>query len=147
MQTQKDKQKRGQSGERLITDALAKLQLWNHKLVNYGFGTVFDKIVIPPAGGYALEIKVRQIPRIAHNPKSITNNEVKGLEKFYRLVGQDNAFIIGIWKDESNYKAYLIPWGTVREQVISRVRGSIKMQDFPVIKETNSAINLLCLGR
>ena len=142
--TQKDKQKRGTKGESLITDSLRKANLWNHKLVNAGFGTVFDKLVIPPGGGYGLEIKVRQIPRIAYNVKSITPNERRGLDKFVKQVGQENAFIIGIWKTEDFQRAFLIPWWQVRDQVCSGVRGSINMLDFLELEKKGSCFVLSC---
>lgn len=133
--SQKDKQARGEKGESLITDSLRKAKLWNHKLINAGFGTVFDKIVIPPGGGYALEIKVRNTPRIAYNEKSITKNERKGLTKFAQQVGEDYAYIIGIWKTEEFQRAFLIRWVDVMDAVCSGVRGSINMLDFPELKK------------
>jgi len=133
--TQKDKQARGEKGESLITDSLRKAKLWNHKLINAGFGTVFDKLVIPPHGGYALEIKVRKNPTIAYNEKSITPNERKGLNRFVELVGEDYAYIIGIWKTEEFERAFLIRWVDVRDAVCSGVRGSIKMLNFPELKK------------
>lgn len=136
--SQKDKQARGEKGESLITDSLRKAGLWNYKLINAGYGTVFDKLIIPPEGGYAVEIKVRQVPRIAHNVKSITPNERRGLERFMKLVGKDNAFIIGIWKTEEFQRAYLIRWADVREQVLSGIRGSINMLDFPELPKRGS---------
>lgn len=136
--TQKDKQKRGADGEALITSSLLIHKLWNHKFVNAGFGTVFDKLVIPAGGGYALEIKTRQEPRIAYNTKSITPNERKGLDNFMNKVGKENAFIIGIWKPEDHQRAFLIPWHKVRDAVLSGVRGSINMLDFPEIPKKGS---------
>jgi len=140
--TQKDKQKRGAKGESLITDSLRKAGLWNHKLINAGYGTVFDKIIIPPSGGFGIEIKVRQVPRIAYNTKSITPNERRGLDEFMKLVGRDNVFIIGIWKTEEFQRAFLIPWYQVRDQVLSGVRGSINMLDFPEIKKQGNYLDL-----
>ncbi len=142
--TQKDKQKRGAKGESLITDSLRKVNLWNHKLINIGFGTVFDKLIIPPGGGYAVEIKVRQEPRIAHNIKSITKNERIGLDEFMAKVGKDHAFIIGIWKTEKFQRAFLIPWYKVRDQVCSGVRGSINMLDFPELPKISGGWDLSC---
>jgi hypothetical protein len=133
--TQKDKQVRGQKGEALITASLRKAGLWNHKLVNTGYGTVFDKIVIPWGGGYALEIKVRKEPRIEYNTKSITPNERRGMEQFMLRVGRDRVYIIGIWQGEGFARAFMIPWASVREDVLSGRRGSIKMLDFPELKK------------
>lgn len=127
----KDNQERGEKGEGLITDSLHTSKLWNHKLVNAGFGTVFDKLVIPPGGGYAFEVKVRKEPTIAYNTKSITSNERRGLDNFMKKVGKDYAFIIGIWMTDQEKRAFLIPWHEVREAVCSGARGSIKMLDFP----------------
>jgi hypothetical protein len=132
--TQKDKQKRGTKGEADITASLKAIGLWNHKFINAGYGTVFDKIIIPPGGGYAIEIKVREAPRIAYNTRSITNNERKGLDKFMKMVGENYAYIIGIWKTKEFQRAFLIPWHMVRDDVCSGKRGSIKMLDFPEIQ-------------
>jgi hypothetical protein len=129
--TQKDKQERGQKGEGDITLSLRKAGLWNHKLVNAGFGTVFDKLIIPPGGGYAVEVKVRKKPTIGYNVKEITPNERRGLTHFEKMVGRDYAFIIGIWKTEEFERAFLIPWHEVRDAVCSGVRGSIRMLEFP----------------
>lgn len=145
--SQKDKQARGEKGESLITDSLRKAGLWNYKLVNAGYGTVFDKLVIPPGGGYAIEVKVRQVPRIAHNEKSITPNERRGLENFMRMVGKDHAFIIGIWKTEEFQRAFLIRWADVREQVLSGVRGSINMLDFPELPRKGSGWDMSCFAK
>lgn len=142
--TQKEKQERGAKGESLITDSLRNAKLWNHKLVNAGFGTVFDKLVILPRGGYGLEIKVRQVPRIAYNIKSITPNERKGLDKFMKQVGRDHAYIIGIWKTEECQRAFLIPWWQVRDQVLSGERGSIKMLDFPELQKVPGGWDMSC---
>jgi hypothetical protein len=135
MKSQKDKQERGVKGEAVITASLKKAALWNYKFVNAGFGTVFDKLVVLPGGGYGLEIKVRQEPRIGYNEKSITPNERKGLNKFVDLVGRDYAFIVGIWKTESFERVFLIKWVDVREEVLSGIRGSIKMLDFPELQK------------
>lgn len=133
--SQKDKQVRGTKGESQITDSLRKAGLWNHKFINAGFGTVFDKLVVPPGGGYGLEIKVRQVPRIAYNEKSITPNERRGLDKFARLVGENYAYIVGIWKTEEFERAFLIRWVDIRNAVCSGIRGSVKMLDFPELKK------------
>lgn len=135
--TQKQKQERGTKGEADITASLTKAKLWNHKFVNAGFGTVFDKLAVLPGGGYGLEIKVRQEPTISYNLKSITKNERKGLDKFVNLVGKDYAYIIGIWKTEEFERAFLIPWVQVRDAVCSGERGSIKMLDFPELKKVS----------
>jgi len=145
--SQKDKQVRGEKGESLITDSLRKAGLWSHKLINAGYGTVFDKLIIPPGGGYGIEIKVRQVPRIAYNTKSITPNERKGLDKFMNMVGRDHAYIIGIWKTEEFQRAFLIPWYAVREQVLSGVRGSINMLDFPELPKVSGGWDLSCFGK
>jgi hypothetical protein len=134
--TQKEKQRRGQKGEALITASLQKAGIWNHKLVNAGYGTVFDKLVIPPGGGYAFEVKVRQVPRIGYNTKSITPNERRGLDRFMQQVGTDKAYIIGIWQTEKEgWRAFLIPWAMVRDDVLSGCRGSIKMQEYQELKK------------
>jgi hypothetical protein len=129
--TQKNKQERGAKGEADITASLLKARVWNHKLVNAGYGTVFDKLIIPPGGGYAVEVKVRQEPRIAHNIKSITPNERRGLTDFEAKVGQGHAYIIGIWMVTGEcHRAFLIPWYKVKDAVCSGIRGSINMLDF-----------------
>lgn len=140
--TNRDKQERGEKGETDITAALKAANLWNHKFINAGYGTVFDKLVIPPGGGYALEIKVRQKPNIAYNVKSITENERKGLTKFMNQVGQNHAFILGIWKTEKEERAFLIPWHMVRDPVCSGIRGSINMLDFPEVYKKNGVWDL-----
>jgi len=131
--SQKDKQARGKKGESLITDSLRKAGLWSHKLVNAGYGTVFDKLVIPPGGGYGIEVKTALEPKIPHS--KITANERRGLEKFMRQVGRDHAFIIGIWLTEDTKRAFLIRWADVRDGVLSGVRGSINMLDFPELEK------------
>ena len=133
--TQKDKQRRGEHGEADITASLKKAGLWSHKLINAGYGTVFDKLVIPPGGGYAVEVKVRKEPTIGYNTKSITPNERKGLTHFENMVGKGHAFIIGIWKSGETYRAFLIPWHAVKDAVCSGVKGSIKMMEFPELKK------------
>ncbi|MCR4436185.1 MAG: hypothetical protein QHH06_10430 [Clostridiales bacterium] len=144
---QKDKQVRGTKGEADITASLRKAKLWNHKLVNAGYGTVFDKLIIPPGGGYAIEVKVRQEPTIGYNAKSITPNERKGLTHFEKLVGKGHAFILGIWKTEKFERAFLIPWYAVRDEVCSGVRGSIKMLDFPELKKVAGGWDMSCFEK
>ena len=127
--SQKDKQERGAKGEGLVTASLSKQNIWNHKLVNAGYGTVFDKLVIPPGCGYAVEVKTRVRPSIEYS--KIEQNERKGLEKFMMQVGRRHAFILGIWLVSNEVKrAFLIPWTDVREDVCSGRRGSINMLDF-----------------
>jgi hypothetical protein len=145
--SQKDKQVRGEKGESLITESLRLQNLWNHKFINAGFGTVFDKLVIPPGGGYALEIKVRDKPKIAYNTKSITPNERRGLDNFMNKVGRNYAFIIGIWQAEDSCRAFLIPWHEVRSAVCSGNRGSIDMLKFPEIPKKGIKLDLSCFGR
>mgnify|MGYP000132347221 FL=1 len=136
--TQKQKQERGAKGESLITASLRSVGLWNHKLINAGYGTVFDKLIIPPGGGYAIEVKVREKPKIDYNTKSITLNERRGLDRFMQLVGKDHAYIIGIWLTENTKRAFLIPWHAVRDDVCSGRRGSINMLDFPELPRKGS---------
>ncbi|KNY24821.1 hypothetical protein [Pseudobacteroides cellulosolvens] len=140
--SQKDKQERGAKGEADITASLKKANLWNHKFINAGYGTVFDKLVIPPGGGYALEIKVREKPNIAYNKGSITLNERKGLTKFMNQVGQDHAFILGIWKTKEFERAFLIPWYMVKDEVCSGIRGSINMLDYPEVYKKDGVWDL-----
>lgn len=142
MKTQKNKQERGEKGERLVTDSLRSSGLWNHKLVNVGFGTVFDKLIIPPGGGYAVEVKVREVPRIAYNIKSITPNERKGLSNFDDKVGIGHSFIIGIWMTEEEKRAFLIPWYKVKDAVCGGCKGSINMLDFSEIPKKGSKWDL-----
>ena len=142
--TQKDKQKRGAEGEKKITDSLRKEGLWNNKLVNAGFGTVFDKIIIPPGGGYAIEVKLRQSHTIGYNTSSITSNERRGLTKFKNLVGKDFAFIIGIWKTEQFERAFKIPWYEVEDEVCSGARGSINMTEYPELKKIPGGWDMSC---
>lgn len=127
MITQREKQEIGQKWENEITKYLKNSKLWNHKLINAGYGTVFDKIIIPPGGGYAIEIKARENGRIAYNKTSITPNEIKGLTKFAEMVGADYAYIVGIWTTQK--KIYVIRWVDVMEEVTSGRRGSIIMSD------------------
>ena len=143
--TQKEKQERGQTGEALITASLRKSELWQHKLVNAGYGTVADKLVIPPGGGYLLEIKTRLEPRIAYNRSSITNNERRGMDYFEKMVGHGRSLIVGIWKTKEFQRAFLIPWCQVREGVLSELPGSIKMLDFPELKKIPGGWDLSCL--
>jgi hypothetical protein len=140
--TQKDKQERGVKGESLITDSLRPQKIWNHKLINAGFGTVFDKIIIPPGGGYAVEVKTRMVPRIEYS--KIEANERKGLDKFMEQVGPKHAFIIGIWLTEDTKRAFLIPWYKVRDEVCSGVRGSIRMEDYPELQKVKGGWDMSC---
>ncbi len=121
-----ENQKKGVKGESLITGSLSKKKIWNHKLVNMGYGTVFDKLILPPGHGFAAEIKYYAAPKIPYS--KIEQNERKGLDKFIRQVGQNHAFIIGIWSTED--RAFLIPWKDIRDKVCSGVRGSINMLEF-----------------
>jgi hypothetical protein len=89
-----------------------------------------------------VEVKVRQIPRIAHNERSISQNEIDGLDDFMIKVGRDHAYIIGIWLTEETKRAFLIPWYQVREQVISGVRGSINMLDYPELPRKGTGWDL-----
>ncbi|MCK9519945.1 MAG: hypothetical protein M0R74_13110 [Dehalococcoidia bacterium] len=143
--TQKQKQQRGVKGESLLTDSLREAGLWSHKLINAGYGTVFDKLIIPPGGGYAVEAKTALEPRIPHS--KITPNERRGLEKFMRQVGRDNACIIGIWLTEDTKRAFLIPWCQVRDAVCSGCRGSINMLEFPELPRKGSGWDMSCFGR
>lgn len=143
--TQKQKQERGTKGESLITDSLRPHGLWNHKLINAGYGTVFDKLIIPPGGGYAIEVKTRMQPRIEYS--KIEANERKGLDRFMQLVGQDHAYIIGIWLTENTKRAFLIPWHEVRDAVCSGCRGSINMLDFLELPRKSGGWDMSCFGR
>jgi hypothetical protein len=140
--TQKDKQERGVKGESLLTDSLRAAGLWSHKLVNAGYGTVFDKLIIPPGGGYAIEVKTRIHPRIEYS--KISANERRGLQRFVQLVGRDYAFIIGIWLTEDTKRMFLIPWVKVRDAVCSGQRGSINMLDFPELPRMGSGWDMDC---
>jgi hypothetical protein len=122
----KNNQKNGVKGESLITDSLSKQKIWNHKLVNIGYGTVFDKLILPPGHGYGVEVKYYAVPKIPYS--KIEPNERKGLDKFMKQIGEKHAFIIGIWSTEG--RAFLIPWAGVRDSVCSGVRGSINMLEF-----------------
>lgn len=143
--SQKQKQERGQKGERLITSSLRKNELWSHKLVNAGYGTLFDKIIIPPGGGYAVEVKTRMHPRIEYS--KIEPNERKGLDKFIEKVGLKHAYILGIWLTEDTKRAFLIPWYQVRDAVCSGCRGSINMLDFPELPKLGSGWDMSCFER
>ena len=143
--TQKDKQERGVKGESLVTDSLRKAGIWTHKLVNAGYGTVFDKLVIPQGSGYAVEVKTRMRPRIEYS--KIEPNERRGLDKFMRQVGRDNAFIIGIWLTEDTRRAFLIPWHQVRDSVCSGCRGSINMLDFPELPKAARGWDMSCFNK
>ena len=147
MFSQSDKQQRGMTGEALITASLRKTGLWQHKLINYGFGTVFDKLVICPGGGYAIEIKLRQEPRIAYNLSSITRNERHGLEFFEKTVGEGHAYIVGIWKNKDTQRAFLIPWKDVRNDVLSGMRGSINMLEFKELESISGGFDLSCFKK
>lgn len=145
--SQKDKQVRGAKGEELVTSSLRTAKLWNHKLVNMGFGTVFDKLIIPPGGGYAIEVKIRNKPTIGYNTKSITPNERKGLNAFVEKVGEDYAYIIGIWYTESVKRAFLIRWVDVRDEVCSGCRGSINMLDYLELPKKGTGWDMSCFIR
>ena len=146
--TQADKAKRGASGESAVTASLAAAHLWNHKLVNAGFGTVFDKLIIQPGGGWAVEVKTRKEPTIAFNTKSITPNERRGLDAFMPKVGSDRAVIIGIWRpeDDPHGRAFVIPWAAVREAVCSGRRGSIRMTDWPELPRMGTGWDMSRFG-
>lgn len=137
---------RGQDGEGLLTASCRTAGLWNHKIENTGFGTPFDKLIIPPGGGYAIEVKTRERPTIAYS--SIEQNERRGLDRFIRLVGNQNAFILGIWLVGKECKrAFLIPWVSVRDTVCSGDRGSINMLDFPELPRKGEGWDLSVLWR
>lgn len=146
--TQTDKIKRGASGEACIRVSLSAAKLWSHKLVNAGFGTVFDKLIVQPAGGWAVEIKTRKEPTIAFNVKSITPNERRGLDAFAAKVGSDRAVIIGIWRpeDDPHGRAFVIPWSAVRDDVCSGRRGSIKMTDWPELPKAGKGWDMSRFG-
>ena len=133
-------QERGEKGEALITASLKLLNLWNYKFINAGFGTPFDKLIIPPGGGYAVEVKLRQSHTIPYS--GIEENQRKGLDKFMNQVGKDYAYIIGIWKAQADERAFLIPWHSVRNDVLSGCRGSINMLDFPELEKIKGGWDL-----
>jgi len=139
----KENQKNGVKGESLITGSLSKQKIWNHKLVNIGYGTVFDKLILPPGHGFAAEIKNYSVSKIPYS--KIEPNERKGLEKFMKQVGENHAFIIGIWSTEG--RAFLIPWEEVRDQVCSGVRGSINMLAFKELEKSGNAWDLSVMWR
>jgi len=137
---------RGQDGEGLLTASCRACGLWNHKIENMGFGTPFDKIIIPPGGGYAVEVKTRIRPTIAFS--SVEQNERKGLDRFMHLVGEKNTYIMGIWLiGRDCRRAFLIPWVAVRDSVCSGIRGSINMLDFPELKRKGKGWDLTELWR
>ncbi len=131
----KENQKKGVKGEKLVTDSLSKQKIWNHKLVNIGYGTVFDKLILPPGHGYAVEVKYYTSHKIPYS--KIEPNERKGLDKFLRQVGKGHAYIIGIWSTEG--RAFLIPWEEVRDSVLSGVKGSIDMLMFQELEKTGKS--------
>lgn len=126
--TQKDKVDRGMDGEALMTASLTAHGLWHHKMVDAGYGTPFDKIVVPPGGGYAFEVKTMSKPNIPYS--KIRDNQRKGLTRFSQRVGGGYSYIIGIWLTEGIKRAFVIPWVMVADEVCSGVRGSINMLDF-----------------
>ncbi len=136
---------RGQDGEGLLTASCRACGLWNHKIENMGFGTPFDKVIVPPGGGYAIEVKTRQRPTIAYS--SIEDNERKGLDRFVQLVGRKNAYILGVWMTKDCRRAFLIPWVAVRDAVCSGARGSINMLDFPELRRKGEGWDLAELWR
>lgn len=131
---------RGQDGEGLLTASCRACGLWNHKMENMGFGTPFDKVIVPQGGGYAVEVKTRQRPTIAYS--SIEDNERKGLDRFIQLVGKNNAYILGVWMTKDFRRAFLIPWVAVRDAVCSGVRGSVNMLDFPELRRKGEGWDL-----
>jgi hypothetical protein len=130
----KENQRKGVKGEKLVTDSLSKQNIWNHKLVNIGYGTVFDKLILPPGHGYAVEVKYYTEHKIPFS--KVEQNERKGLDKFLKLVGKGHAYIIGIWSTEG--RAFLIPWEDVRDSVCSGIRGSIDMLKFQELVKTGN---------
>jgi hypothetical protein len=142
--TQKDKVKRGAEGERLITASLKEQGIWNYKLFNAGYGTLFDKLIIVNGKPFALEIKTRTEPHIAYS--SISENERSGLEDFYRRVGERRAVIIGIWLAKDIKRAFWIRWKDVRQQIYSGQRGSICMTDFDELDRYKSGWDFQWLG-
>jgi hypothetical protein len=136
-------QERGETGEALITASLQLLELWNYKCINGGYGTPFDKIIIPPGGGYAIEVKVCKANTIGFS--RIEHNQRKGLDRFMKQVGRDHAHILAIWDANGSKRAFLIPWCQVRDDVLSGCRGSINMLDFPELLKTSKGWDLSCL--
>jgi hypothetical protein len=145
MRAQKSNPEIGAEGEADITVSLSKAGLWNHKLFNAGWGTPFDKVVVKPGGGYAVEVKRRDGPTIEFS--KISRSERNGLDKFMWQVGRDYAVIIGIWKTEKSEQAFLIPWHEVREAVCSGKRGSIRMEDFPELPKIAGGWDLSCFRK
>ncbi len=137
--------KRGQDGEGFLTDSCRSCGLWSHKIENAGFGTPFDKIIVLPGGGYAIEVKTKQEPTIAYS--SIRPNERKGLDRFVEMVGKRNAYILGVWMVFGRRRAFLIPWVSVRDTVCSGDRGSINMLDFPELPRKGEGWDLSELWR
>jgi len=131
----KENQKSGVKGESLITGSLSKQKIWNHKFINAGYGTIFDKLILPPGHGFAVEVKYYAVPKIPFS--KIEPNERRGLELFMKQVGDNHAYIIGIWSTEG--RAFLIPWEQVRDNVRSGVRGSIKMLDFKELPKSGKS--------
>lgn len=136
---------RGQDGEALLTASCQACRLWSYKMLNAGFGTPFDKVIIPPGGGYAIEVKTKLEPTIAYS--SISTNERKGLNRFVRMVGRENAYIMGVWLTGDFKRAFLIPWVAVRDAVCSGARGSINMLDFPELRRKGEGWDLTELWR
>jgi hypothetical protein len=145
MKTQKSNPEIGAKGEADITASLRRTGLWNHKIYNAGWGTPFDKVVVRPHGGYAIEVKLRDGPTIEYS--KISDSEREGLTKFMTRVGRDYAVIIGIWKTEKFQRAFLIPWHKVRDAVCSGVRGSIRMEDFPELPKVSGGWDLSCFRK
>jgi hypothetical protein len=142
--TQKDKVKRGAEGERLITASLKEQYIWNYKMFNAGYGTLFDKLMIVNGKPFALEIKTRTEPYIAYS--SISANERNGLDDFMRKVGEGRAVIIGIWLTKDVKRAFWIPWKSVRWNIFSGERGSICMTDFDELDRYKSGWDFQWLG-
>jgi hypothetical protein len=141
-----ENQKRGEKGEALITASLKLSGLWNHKILNAGFGTPFDKLIIAPGGiAYAVEIKLRRCKSIPYS--GIEENQRKGLNKFMEMVGKEHAFIIGIWQSDETIRAFLIPWKRVYMEVCSGTKGSINMLEFPELKKIKGGWDLSCFLR
>lgn len=128
--TQKEKQQRGQKGEGEFRDSINDLKAWVKKMENAGYGTPFDYLVLMDNHNFAVEVKVRDAPTIGYNDRSITPNEKKGLTAFEQKLERNTSYIIAIWKNENKKRAFLIPWGLVRDDVCSGRRGSIRMTDY-----------------
>ena len=138
--TQKEKVDRGAKGEALITSSLKAMGVWNRKLINYGHGTPFDKLIVFPNRTYAVEVKTRLRPFISYS--TISENERNGLDDFMKKVGDNRAGIIGIWLDGENKRAFWIPWKDVREAVLFETRGSIDMRLFDEFDRVGSGWDL-----